>query len=225
MQRRRIEVSAFLLVACCLLPSNVLADTDTVRLGEDSGYSQDNPYSNLGTIAALQAQLATDMQHFVTGFHGCADIVVRDLNEGTEQDQLRDTWTIIQSFRVECWAALNFDPDFAVTPTRPDDRITPEMIHKTMAKARQLSAADEEWAKGLMTFFGGTITCKDKERCRLQSPDGGDWANYSLDFDLLLVHGDDWFIEVTDAYRGREDLVYGVWWREMPEVTSCRSIR
>lgn len=213
MQRRRIEFSTLLLVVCCLMNSIVLAETDKVRLGGHFRYSLDNPYSSLGTIAALQDQLAADMQHFVTGFRGCADIVVRDLYDGTPRDSLSDTWTIIQSFRVECWVALNFDTDVAVAPTGPEDRITPDMIYRIMAKSRQLSHADEEWAKSLVTFFGGTITCKDKERCRLQSSDGGEWKDSFLYFDLLAVHSDDWFIEVTNAYWSQEGLVYGVWWR------------
>jgi hypothetical protein len=35
-----------------------------------------------------------------------------------------------------------------------------------------------------------------------------------LYLDLILVHGDDWFIEVAQAYRGRISFVYGVLWRD-----------
>lgn len=210
------DLPAVALGLCLMLCSAALAEADTVRLGQHFRYSATNPYSGLGTISELQNQLGADLQHFVTGFRGCADIVVRDLYNGTPRDSLSDTWTTIQSFRVRCWVALNFDLDVAVAPTGPEDRITPEMIYRIIAKARQLSDADEEWAKSLITFFGGAITCKDKERCRLQSTDGGEWKDSFLYFDLLAVHSDDWFIEVTNAYWSQEGLVYGVWWRDEP---------
>ncbi len=196
--------------------SAALGETDAVRIGRHFPHTSETPYSELGQVSAVLKQIGTDMQTFVTGFRGCPDIVTRDLNEGAPRDNFSDTWTIIQSYRVECWALLNFDPDMAVVKTGPEDRITPEMIHKIMAKARQLSQADPEWAKSLVTFSGGTITCKDNERCRLQSSDGGEWKDYFLYFDLLAVHSDDWFIEVTNAYWSQEGLVYGVWWRESP---------
>lgn len=210
------DLWAAVLALCLAMGSAALGETDAIRIGRHFPRASETPYSQLGQVSAVLKQISVDMQTFVTGFRGCSDIVTRDLYDGTPRDKLSDTWTIIQSFRVGCWALLNFDPDMVVAPTGPEDRVTPEMIYKIMAKARQLNNADPEWAKSLVTFFGGTITCKDKERCRLQSADGGEWKDYFLYFDLLAVQGDDWFIEVTNAYWSQEGLVYGVWWREGP---------
>lgn len=196
------------------LCSTVSAETESVRLGVHFQYSADEPYSKLRNISEILDQLKFHMPQFVTGFDGCSDIISRDLNDGTPRDKLRNTWTIIQSFRTQCWAALQFDPTTPVAPTGPEDQLTPAMIHGIMAGAVRLSRENEELGRVLFTFGGGTITCKDKERCELSSPEGGEWANYSLYLDLILVHGDDWFIEVAQAYRGRISFVYGVLWRD-----------
>jgi hypothetical protein len=201
-------------VVWCLLGFAVRAETESVRLGVHFHYSADEPYAELHNISEVQDQLKSHMPQFVTGFDGCADIVSHSLNDGTPRDQLRSTWTIIQSFRTECWAVLQFDPNAPVAPTEPEDRLTPAMIHGIMAEAERLSKENEELGKTLFTFDGGTITCKDKERCELSSPETGEWANYSLYMDLILVHGDDWCIEVAQAYRGRIGFVYGVLWRD-----------
>jgi len=202
------------LVVCFFLGSAVSAETDMVRLGQHFYYSADQPYSELHRISEVRDQLKSHIPEFVSGFDGCPDIVAHDLNDGTPRDILRQTWTIIQSLSVECWAVLQVDPQAQVAPTGPEDRITPEMIHGIMAKAERLSVESDDWGKTLFTFGGGTITCKDKERCELSSPKGGEWANYSLYLDLILVHGDDRFIKVAQAYSGRISFVYGVLWRD-----------
>lgn len=208
------DLLALAVAIWCFLGSAVRAETESVRLGVHFHYSAAEPYAGLHSISEVQDQLKLHMPQFVTGFDGCPDIVSRDLNDGTPRDQLRSTWTIIQSLRTQCWAVLQFDPDAPVAPTGPEDRLTPEMIHGIMAGADRISKENEELGQVLFTFSGGTITCKDKERCELSSPEGGEWSNYSLYLDLILVHGDDWFIEVAQAYRGRISFVYGVLWRD-----------
>jgi hypothetical protein len=211
---KTIDRLALALVVCCSLGSAVRAETESVRLGVHFRYSADQPYSKLHSISEVLDQLKFHMPQFVTGFDGCSDIVSRDLNDGTPRDKLRSTWTIIQSFRTQCWAVLQFDPTTPVAPTGPEDQLTPAMVHGIMAGAERLSRENEELARVLFTFGGGTIICKDKERCELSSPEGGEWANYSLYLDLILVHGNDWFFEVAQAYRGRISFVYGVRWRD-----------
>lgn len=211
---KMIDRLATALVACCFLGSAVSAETDKVRLGQHFYFSADQRYSELRRMSEVRDQLKSHIPEFVAGFDGCPDIVSHDLNDGTPRDILRQTWTIIQSLSVECWAVLQVDPRAQVAPTGPEDRITPEMIHGIMATAEKLSVESDDWGKTLFTFGGGTITCKDKERCELSSPVGGEWANYSLYLDVILVHGNDWFIEVAQAYRGRVSFVYGVLWRE-----------
>lgn len=211
---KTIDRLASALVVCCFLGSAVRAETESVRLGVHFHYSANQPYSKLHSISEVQDQLKSHIPQFVTGFDGCPDIVSRDLNDGTPRDKLRNTWTIIQSFRTQCWAVLQFDPTKPVAPTEPEDQLTPDMIHGIMAGAERLSRENEKLGRVLFTFGGGTITCKDKERCELSSPEGGEWANYSLYLDLILVHGDDWFIEVAQAYRGRISFVYAVRWRQ-----------
>ena len=211
---KTIDRLASVLLVFSSLCSTVSAETESVRLGEHFQYSADEPYSKLRNISEVLDQLKFHMPQFVTGFDGCPGIISRDLNDGTPRDKLRNTWTIIQSFRTQCWATLQFNPTTPVAPTGPEDQLTPAMIHGIMAGAERLSRENEELGRVLFTFGGGTIICKDKERCELSSPEGGEWANYSLYLDLVLVHGDDWFIEVAQAYRGRISFVYGVLWRD-----------
>lgn len=211
---KTIDRLASVLLVFFSLCSTVSAETESVRLGEHFQYSADEPYSKLRNISEVLDQLKFHMPQFVTGFDGCPGIISRDLNDGTPRDKLRNTWTIIQSFRTQCWATSQFNPTTPVAPTGPEDQLTPAMIHGIMAGAERLSRENEELGKVLFTFGGGAITCKDKERCELSSPEGGEWANYSLYLDLVLVHGDDWFIEVAQAYRGRISFVYGVLWRD-----------
>jgi hypothetical protein len=155
-----------------------------------------------------------DMQRFQKRFDDCSAIIAGPIEKANPRDQLRHTWNVVLSIRTECWALLQFDPTTLVAPTWPEDQLTPVMIHGIMAGAERLSRENEELGRVLFTFGGGAITCKDKERCELSSPEGGEWANYSLYLDLILVHGDDWFVEVAQAYRGRISFVYGVRWRE-----------
>lgn len=209
-----IDRLASALLVCCFLGSAVRAETESVRLGMHFLYSTDAPYSQLRDISEVQDQLKSHMPQFQKRFDDCPAIVAGPIEKANPRDQLRDTWNAVLSIRTECWVLLQFDPTKPVAPTEPKDQLTPAMIHGIMAGAERLSRENEELGRVLFTFGGGTIVCKDKERCELSSPEGGEWANYSLYLDLILVHGDDWFIEVAQAYRGRISFVYGVLWRD-----------
>jgi hypothetical protein len=192
----------------------VLAEAGNVRLGTHFRDSDGQPLQRLDFVSGVLDRLASDMQLFVGGFDDCQDIVAGPPSNGTPRDSLRDTWTVIQIIRVECWALLQLDSNSRVTTVAPDDRITPRMIHGIIAYAEKLSADDEEWAKVLMAFPGGEIACKDDERCRLSLQDGRNPPEQSLDFDLIMTTQDEWFIIVTQMVYGRSGFVYGVTWRE-----------
>lgn len=212
--RRSFDCSAVAFAICASWTSTAFAEAGSVRLGLHFYDTPEHRYQDLHTLTEVLASLKSDMQQFVTGFDGCPSIVTGPIDKGTPRDTLRDTWTAVQSIRVECWFALQFDPETSVAATGPTDRITPDMIHGIMAYAERLSVEDEEWAKALTTLAGGRITCKDRERCQLSAPDGSDWAGDSVLFDLALVHGDERFVEVTQQHRGRAGFVYGVRWRD-----------
>lgn len=154
------------------------------------------------------------MQLFVKGFDDCPAIVAGPLESATPRDTLRDTWTVIQTLQVECWAVLQVDPATPVTEAGPADRITPAMMHAIMVNADRLSAGDEEWARTLMTLPGGDITCKDDWRCGLSLPDGRNPPEQSLGFDLIMALADERFIRITQMVYGRSGFVYGVHWRD-----------
>jgi hypothetical protein len=213
MRQTKIDLVACVLVIGSCLATGAMAETESVRIGEHFMSSAPNSYQARKDISEIRDLLQSDMQQFSTGFGDCANIVSRDLNDGTPRDRLRATWTAMQSIKVYCWTAMQFEPDTPVIPTRPEDRLTPEIIHGIMAGAERLSQDDEDAAKTLVAFPAGMLSCKDKERCKLAAPDDGDWANYALYMDLVLVNGDDFFVTVSQAYRGQVGLVYGVHWR------------
>ena len=200
-------------VAFCVLATMSRAETETMRLGSHFRDSAGEPFQSLGSVSGFLDKLKLDMQKFQKRFDDCPAIVAGPIGKASPRDGSRHTWTVVQSIRVQCWVLLQFEPTKSVAPTGPEDQLTPAMIHGIMAGAERISRENEELGRVLFTFGGGTITCKDKERCELSSPQGGEWANYSLYLDLILVHGDDWFIRVAQAYRGRIGFVYGVRWR------------
>ena len=210
MRRKIPDWLAGTFAACACLTSLAWADTGSVRLGMHFYPTAEHRYQGLRTVAEIGDRLKSDMKQFVTGFEGCPAIVTGPLESGTPRDQLRDTWTVVQSISVWCWAILHADPAAQVTATEPADRITLEMIHGIMANAGRLSAEDEDWAKTLIVFPGGEIDCKDRERCRLSLPDGKSPPELSLDFELIMAIGDEQFIQVTQMVYGRSSFVYGL---------------
>jgi hypothetical protein len=214
MRRKSPELLALVLASWIGVAPASLAETGTVRLGTYLRDSDGQPLQRLDVISSVLDRLASDMQLFVAGFDGCPDMVAGPLGNGTPRDSLRDTWTVIQTIRVECWALLQFDGNAPVTAFAPDDRITPRMIHGIIAHAERLSAEDEEWAKVLMAFPGGEIACWDGERCRLSLQGRRNPPEQSLDFDLIMATQEVWLIIVTQMVYGRSGFVYGVMWRE-----------
>jgi hypothetical protein len=214
MRRKSPDWLAGAFAACVCFTSLASADTEAVRLGVHFRGGSGESSQSLGPVSGFLDKLKLDMPRFQSRFDDCPAIVAGPIEKANPRDQLRDTWNAVLSIRTECWVLLQFDPTKPVAPTEPKDQLTPAMIHGIMAGAERLSRENEELGRVLFTFGGGTIICKDKERCELSSPEVGEWANYSLYLDLILVHGDDWFIEVAQAYRGRISFVYGVLWRD-----------
>jgi hypothetical protein len=201
-------------MTCCILASASLAETETVRLGAHFRDAAGNPFQRLGSVSEALNRQKLDMQQFVKGFDDCQALVAGPIESATPRDSLRDTWTVIQTISVECWALLQIAPSGQVTAAGPSDRITMEMIHEIMANADRLSAEDEDWAKTLIVFTGGEVACKDRERCRLSLPDGKSPPEQSLDFEVIMAIGDERFILVTQMIYGRSGFVYGVLWRD-----------
>jgi hypothetical protein len=194
--------------------SAALAEDASVYLGSHFRDAGGYPLYAFGSVADVVARLGLGAQLHVRGVNDCRELA--EIPQGKERgyNSLRDTYTIIQSVKIACWAVLQVDPAARVRATTTADRITPDIIHGIMANAVDLSARNEEWMKALTAFSGGVITRWDDERFRLSLPDGNDPPDESLLVELMLVTGDERFIEVTQLFRGRSGFVYGIRWRE-----------
>lgn len=194
--------------------SACLAEIGSIRLGPHFYDAPGQPYQSLQNTSEILERLKSDMQKFVAGFDDCNDIVAGPLKRGIPRDSLRETWTTVHSMRVKCWAAMQVDPATPVTQADMKDRLTPDIIYGIMAHAQRISAQNSEWAKALIDFPGGEITCKDEWRCRLDRPDGQSPPEQSLFLDLLFVIGNDTFIEVLPMVYRKASFAYGVRWRQ-----------
>lgn len=214
MQRRGLELLIATFAIFGATGSACLAEVGSIRLGAHFYDAPGQPYQSLQYMSEILERLKSDMQKFVTGFDDCNDIVAGPLKRGTPRDSLRETWTAVHSIRVKCWAALQVSPATKVTPAGMEDRLTPKIIHGIMAHTKRISAQNSEWAKALIDFPGGEITCKDAWRCRLDMPDGQSPPEQSIFVDLIFATGSDRFIVVFPMVYGRASFAYGVRWRE-----------
>ena len=203
--------SAFILIA-----SAVAAEPDLVRFGPHIFKVERRAFQGMASVSEVTARAGHKFQFVAKGLADCPAVVEGPLRKARPRDTLRDTWTIIQSIRVECWALLQVSPQAGVKAATADDRITPRMIHRIMANSIRLAASDEEWSKALIRFPGGEIACKDAWRCIFSRPDGNNPPDYSLGFELILAAGHERFIEVTQMYEGRAGFIYGIRWRDTP---------
>ena len=204
--------SAFILIAFA-----VAAEPELVRFGPSIFHVEGRGFQRMASVSEVIARQGNHFQQFAKGLEDCQALVEGPLGKARPRDKLRDTWTIIQSIQVECWALLQVSPEAGVKGATATDRITPRMIHRIMANSIKLAALDEEWSKALIRFPGGEITCRDQWRCRFSRPDGNDFPDDSMDVELILAAGDERFIEVTQMYEGRSGFVFGIHWREMPD--------
>jgi hypothetical protein len=210
---RKVAAAAFI---CLMLASATAAETDVVRVGRHFQDVIGRPFRDLDTIADVVEMLDIGTQLFVRDVRDCRGLTAVSPSEEHGRDSLQDTYVIIESIKVDCWAVLQFDPDAHLAATGEADRITPAMIWGVMAYADRLSSGNDEWRKTLTTFSGGDITCKDEERCLLALPDGKNPPDESVAFELILADGIGRFIEVTQMYQGRAGFVYGIHWHEAP---------
>jgi hypothetical protein len=203
-----------MVLASVVLTTAALADGSSVRLGANFRDIAGYPLSEFGTIDNALVRLRLTVQAFVKNTEDCADLV--SIRSGAEKgyDKTRNTYAIIQKIKVKCWIVGQIERGSLIVPTLPTDGITPDVIWGIMANAERLSAESDRWKKTLTTFSGGDIHCKDSERCTLTASPQSDSAADSLDFELVLVRGDERFIIVTQAYEGRAGLIYGVQWRD-----------
>lgn len=204
---------AVLTIACCAFSTLTYAEQNPVRLGPEI-YGVRDEITPDSTIRSLTEKQSVALQEFVAGFDDCAEIVAGPLYDGVPRDALRNTWTIIQSFRVDCWALLQANPGSPVDMATATDQITSHMIFEIMRYSRRLSIGSEKWSKVLMDFPGGEIACKTVWRCRLLRPDGQSPPEQSVDFNLIFADGSDRYIRVTQMIHGRSGFIYGVRWVE-----------
>lgn len=223
----RLKILKFLALAFVCSSGLVqpsLAESGSVRFGTYLRDAGGQPLRNQSIISRVLERLSLDMQLFISGFHGCADLVAKPLSIGTPRDNLRDTWTVIQTIRAQCWALVQLDEKAPVSGFQPSDRISPAMIQGIIGHVKRLSAENEEWAKVLMAFSGGEIACRGDEWCRLSLQDGRNPPEQSLDFQLIIAAQDIRFIIVTQMVYGRSGFVYGVKWREAGTKAEVLSI-
>jgi hypothetical protein len=209
-----LKFLALALVSSSSLVQSSLAETGSVRFGTYLRDAGGQPLQKQSVISRVLDRLSSDIELFVAGFHGCTDLVAKPLGSGTPRDNLRDTWTVIQTIRAQCWALLQLDEKAPVSGFQPSDRISAEMIQGIIGHTKKLSAENEEWAKVLMTFTDGEVACRDDEWCRLSRLDGRNPPEQSLNFQLIIATQDIRFIIVTQLVYGRSGFVYGVKWRE-----------
>jgi hypothetical protein len=214
-QKRKTDV-LYLALTCSLLASGVAAEPGIVRFGPHIFNVEGRGFQGMASVAEVIARKGNRFQNVAKGLEDCQAVVAGPLSKARPRDTLRDTWTIIQSIRVECWALLQVPPEAGVAAAVLDDRITPRMIHRIMANSIKLASSNEEWSKALIRFPGGEITCRNTWRCRFSRPDGNDFPDYSMDIELILAAGDERFIEVTQMYEGRSGFVFGIHWHEAP---------
>lgn len=213
----RLKILKFLALALVCSSGFVqpsLAESGSVRFGTYLRDAGGQPLRNQPIISHVLERLSSDMQLFILGFHGCADLVAKPLRSGTPRDNLRDTWTVIQTIRAQCWALSQLDEKATVSGFQTKDRISAEMIQGIIGHVKTLSDENEEWAKVLMSFSGGDVACRDDEWCRLSLQDGRNPPEQSLDFQLIIAAQDIRFIIVTQMVYGKSGFVYGVKWRE-----------
>jgi hypothetical protein len=186
----RLKILKFLVLALVCsggLVQASLAETGSVRFGTYLPDSGGQPLQKQSVVSDVLERLSSDIQLFVAGIHGCTDLVAKPLGSELPRDNLRDTWTVIQTIRAQCWALAQLDEKALVSGFQPSDRISPAMIQGIIAYAKGLSDKDAGWAKVLMTFSGGEIACRDNEWCRLSGRDGRNPPEQSLDFQLIIA--------------------------------------
>lgn len=201
-------------MACCALACAAQAENASIRLGVHFRDAAGYPMQSFGSLAEVLQRLNLSAQLFAKNVENCQDLIAIPPSGWHGYDTLRNTDTIIQSIRAECWAILQLDHNAQVSAAAPTERITPEMIYGIMANADRLSAADEKWRQTLTAFPGGVIICKDEERCLLALPDGKKPPDESVLFELILAKDDERYILVTQLHGGQAGFVYGVQWRE-----------
>jgi hypothetical protein len=223
----RLKILRFLALALVCSGGHVqvsLAETGSVRFGTYLRDAGGQPLQKQSDVSDVLERLSSDIQLFVAGIHGCTDLVATPLGSVMPRDNLRDTWTVIQTIRAQCWALAQLDEKALVSGLQTSDRITPAMVHGIIAHAKRLSDKDAEWAKVLMTFAGGEIACREDEWCRLSRLDGRNPPEQSLDFQLIIATQDIRFIIVTQMVYGKSGFVYGVMWRESGTTAEVVSI-
>lgn len=220
---RKKTKSAILTIACCAFSTLADAEPNSVRLGPEV-YGVRDDIAPGSTVRSLTKKQSVAFQEFVAGFDDCADIVAGPVYDGLPRDALRNTWTIIQSFRVDCWALLQANPDSRVDLAAGTDQITSDMILGIMRYSQKLSIGSEKWSKVLLDFSGGETVCKTLWRCRLSRPDGRSPPEQSVDFELIFANGSDRYIRVTQMIHGRSGFVYGVRWVESEKGGEVMSI-
>ncbi len=196
-----------------LIASVAAAETASVRLGPHFRAADGDKFLDRNFMSEVLVQIASDMQLFVHDVDNCRDLIAIPPGKEHGRDPTRQTSTIIQSIRVECWTVLQADPSAQVTPAAAVDRIDPGMIRGVMKHVGQMGLMGEKWARTFMSFSEGEITCKDAWRCRLSLPDGRSPPERSLDYNLIMAMGDERFIMVTQMVHGRSGFVYAVRWR------------
>lgn len=202
----------------------LFAETGSVRFGTYLRDAGGQPLQKQSVVSDVLERLSSDIQLFVAGTHGCTDLVATPLGSVMPRDNLRDTWTVLQTIRAQCWALAQLDEKELVSGFQTSDLISPAMIQGIIAYAKGLSDKDAEWAKVLMTFSGGEIACRDNEWCRLSRLDGRNPPEQSLDFQLIIATQDIRFIIITQMVYGKSGFVYGVMWREASATAEVVSI-
>lgn len=213
MRSRIRSTLALAFAATGFLSSPTVADSNSIRLAESFRDAAGHPFLAFSSISEIMERLSLGVQLHVRGAKSCQELLAIPIGQVRGFDSLRETDTIIQTITIECWVLLQIDPSAEVDVAGPGDEIRPELIYGIMAKAAELSLESEEWAKTLMDFPGGDITCRDAWHCLLSRPDGRNPPEQSLIFDLILAFGDTRFIKVTQLVHGRFGFVYGVEWQ------------
>lgn len=212
-QTPKINLRIISFVCAMVIGAASNAAAEVVRIGPEirNAHGQGNSISR--SVSQLIAQENKKLQQVSREFSDCSEIVKGPLNKAGPRDSLRETWSVIQTIQVECWALMQTSTGYRITDARMSDKITPEMISGIVKYVAKLEESDEDWARLLMSFPGGVTVCSTMWRCNLSLPDGIYPPEQALDLSLILATRDERFVKVTQLVYGRSGVVYGIRWR------------
>lgn len=192
----------------------VLAEGAVIRLGprfRDVAYF---PMLEHKTVAEVLHRQNLGVEAYVRGIDSCDELLA--IPTGTEPGYAMDqmTYAIISRIKAECWALVQLDPETMVAPLEEGDGLDEKVVLEIRAYFAALPGQLSFPAKVLTEANGATVGCNGEDLCGLDAPETSEWADYAMDFRLILTDGDRKFIAVSSTYDRRGNYVRAVIWSD-----------